>query len=189
MFMFAFAVLFIAIIGLFLQIVGALSLFLAAQMHGVGGQLLIWQNIAIEYACTPPLDVATGTFSTTAGTIAYSDVTNLRPNYQGFDWETVVFDGIYGTHPSRLVLTYINPGSSYGGYSAAQVAQQFHKQFRSNDYRFSPVRDDGGVRAIDVTVSDDGVSYIVTVSGIPAGGGDAVPLNASGIISPVQCTP
>jgi hypothetical protein len=184
MFMFAYAVVIISIVGLFLQVTNALALHFASQQTGVGQQLISWQEMAREYACTP-VSLPTGTSD--SGVI--TGIRAQRTTYTGRTWDTAIFDGTYGGASARLVLSYISPTADYGGYGAGEVARQFRASLASQGHRFTPTYDGGTCpdRCIDLIISNDGANYSIVISGLPTGGADAIPANVSALVSSVSC--
>jgi hypothetical protein len=191
MFMFVFAIILISLVGLFLQITNALTMYIASQQMGMGQQLILWQNLAMQYACTSGLvpgvpvvgDVATGP-NLKSDPLAQA-IHTIRPEYQGRNWGAAIFTGNMGpTIGTRLVLTYIPNSSVFAGMSSSEVVRQFRSSFKNNEYRFSAVYDGPAGRSMDVVVSATGHdAYPVTVTGIPNG----VPAGVSGIVSGVSC--
>ncbi|MBI3419683.1 MAG: hypothetical protein HY053_06090 [Proteobacteria bacterium] len=187
MFLFAFTLVLFAIVGLFFQVVNALALYLASQQLGMGGQLFLWQNLATQYACAQGVP-QTGTIGTSDSSVT-NGIRSMRAEYQGNNWNTVIFDGAYGTTAARMVFSYISPATSYGGLSSAEVIREFRQSFRSNDFRFGPAYVAGcsNQGCMNVIVYNTGTPYSVVASGIPITGPDAVPDGVVGIVNGVSC--
>jgi hypothetical protein len=200
MFMFVFAIILISLVGLFLQIVNALTMFLASQQMGMGQQIILWHNLAKEYACTsgvtPGVPLVLPPDHLTANDPALGTaIHNVRPEYKGRNWSTAIFSGTIGGAASTLVLSYIPNNSVFYGIPSAEVVRQFRASFKNNEYRFSAtysgasptngVACPGPGLCMDIVVSDlDSNPYPIVVTGIPA----AVTQGVSGIINAVDLT-
>lgn len=188
MFMFVFAIILIALVGLFLQVMSTLTLYLSSQQMGMGQQIFTWHNLAREYACSAGLALPAVTQAYTAADPVAAGIHNMRPEYAGRYWGAAIFSGLYGgAATTPIVLAYIPTSGTFGGYTMSDVVRQFRGSFKSNEYKFSAVYTAGcpSGRCMDVVVSSAGTFATVTVSGIPT----TVPNGAAGMVSVVKCTP
>lgn len=200
MFMFVFAVILIAIVGLFLQLVLALGVFLAVSQTGVGQQLIVWQTMAYEYACSSPAIIAQPDAGSTLVPVA-TDITGMRlssadsgnkPIYTGINWDTVIFRGGFidpdtGTvsaTTTRFVMSYADPARRHAGVSAAEVGRQAKKAASRHQTLPGVVELNGSDRRLAINMyTKDGALLTATVSGIP----DAVPVGSSALITIADC--
>ncbi|HVY13093.1 MAG TPA: hypothetical protein VHB73_05975 [Alphaproteobacteria bacterium] len=186
MFMFVFAVILISIVGLFFQVINALTLYLASHQMGVGQQMFAWQNLAMDYACATAIPPGTAPSFGTVYADTETDATiktginDIRPEYTGVKWNTVIFDGKYGTSDSHLVLSYISPSGTMAGYSVGEIKRQFLLAFKNNDYTFSEVM--GGSMSVNVYAAG-GAPASVQITGIPSTVADHV----NGMVTSVEC--
>jgi hypothetical protein len=182
MFMLAFSVVLISIIGLFMQVTNALVLHFVGMQVAMGQQFIAWHSMAADYACSAPLP-ALPVDSSDSG-IA-DGIRGMRDSYTGATWDTVYFDGSYGGSSTPIVLSYIDPGRTYSGYTGAEAARQFRTAFAETTHRYSMVFNNGADNAMNIIITSQGSSYTILVSGIPG----TVPVNALGMISAVTCSP
>jgi hypothetical protein len=138
MFMFVFAVVLIALVSLFFQVIMALGAFLAGGNVAMAQQMMMWHSMAYRYTCTTggtqpgaPIN------GTTPARISEPDTTNTLVNqriarilatqneggtatYRGYRFNSVIFRGRIvsstGTQNNvRLVATYVLPTRIAGG--------------------------------------------------------------------------
>lgn len=138
MYMLTFTVIAISILGLFFQILTALNANFATQQVAVGEQLLNWHQMAVDFACInrvtrpmtlyPDSTVSDPTFKHNIPIYARpaNGVAGTTSAYTGWSWNTVVAPVTFGTDttPTRTIVTYVPPGSSFAGYSSAEITRQ-----------------------------------------------------------------
>ncbi len=158
MFMFIFAVVLIAIVGLFLQVMLGLGGLMAQQQMALGQQMLYWHSAAYEYACR--------NMGVNNATVTRGNVTNLRPAYSGPTWNSNIFNGNFGGTTVRLVITYLPSGTIMSGYPSSVVASQLQRirSYQRDVYNFSLAQ--GG--AVTITIATTPPTPNVTVTGLPA---------------------
>jgi hypothetical protein len=182
MFMLAFSVVLISIIGLFMQVTNALVLHFVGLQIAMGQQFMAWHSMAADYTCSaplPPLPIDSSDTSVADG------IRDMRGSYTGSTWDTVIFDGTYGGSSTPVVLSYIDPARTYSGYTGAEAARQFRMAFSGGTHVYSPVFSNGPDNAMNILITSEGSSYTIVVSGIPS----TVPVNAVGMVSAVTCSP
>lgn len=151
MFMFVFAVVLIALVSLFFQVIIALGAFLAAGQVGMGQQMMIWHSMAFRYACSaaaagyaatlgsPPQDLNDPTNRTGIKSIQTQGGFGTA-TYTGHTWSSVIFRAQYQNADGilvpdiRVVATYILPNDQPSGYSLAAINKQLRRiAARDND--------------------------------------------------------
>jgi hypothetical protein len=183
MFMFVFSVVLMSVVGLFMQVINALVIYFVGLQLAMGQQFIAWHSMATEYACAaaplPPLPINTSDSSVEDG------IRDVRPSYAGATWDTVIFDGTYGGSSTQIVLSYIDPGKTYAGFSGAEATRQFRTAFSAQTHQYSPIYSNGPNNAMNIIIVSQGSSYNIVVSGIPT----SVPVNTIGMVAAVNCSP
>lgn len=174
--MFTFSVITISIVGLFFQIVTALTAYLLAQQLGLGQQMMKWHSIAFQYSCTaaglaltPPPDIP----------ITKANVGRTTELAGMYSWNTILFSGTYGGTTRRMIVTYVTPGEKPSGFSAADVSRQILKITGKQHYTYS--RANGG--NVNFITYDSGTPYTVAITGLPG----AVVDNSVVLVSDATC--
>lgn len=176
MFMFTFSVLTISIVGLFFQIVNAITAYFLTIQLALGEQMLKWHSIAFEYSCSTPAVIAL-----TTGAITKADVGRTAELAGMYDWDTEIFMGTYNGISRRMIVTYVSPTKTPtpGGFPVSDIARQLRKVTMRQHYRFSRVS--GG--ATNFTTYDDGTLIVIPIAGLPAG----VVNNSVALVSDSTC--
>ncbi len=159
MYMFTFSVLTISIVGLFFQIVSAMTAYFLSQQLALGEQMLKWHSIAFGYSCSSPAIIAL-----TSGTITKADVGRTTELAGMYDWNTEIFSGTYNGLSRRLIVTYATPTERPSGFSTTDVARQLLKVTAKQHYRFGRVS--GGT--VGFTTYDAGTPATISIAGLPA---------------------
>lgn len=155
MFMFAFSVLTISIVGLFFQIVSAVTAYFLSQQLSLGQQMLKWHSIAFEYSCSNP---------SATGAVTKADVGRTDELAGQYNWTSEIFTGTYASASKRLIVTYATPDERPSGFSTTDVARQLQKVTGKLHYRFGRVS--GG--NVGFSTFDAGIPYTITIGGLPA---------------------
>jgi hypothetical protein len=160
MFMFVFSVITISIVGLFFQIVSALTAYFLSQQVGLGEQMLKWHSMAYSYSC----GAGSSKSALTNDTIVQSEVPRATEIAGTYPWKSVLFSGTYnGTAVSRMLVTYVLPTERPSGFSHNDVARQLTRVTMRQFYRFGRVT--GGT--IGFTSYDAGVPATISIGGLP----------------------
>jgi hypothetical protein len=156
MFMLTFSVLTISIVGLFVQVVGALVAYFLGQQAGVGEQMLKWHALAYQYSC--------GRADIVGYQVARSDFGTARAAELAGSpqWKSVFFSGNYGASSSVMIATYSLPTDKPAGISAANVMRQLLKTTKKLQYQFSFAS--GG--ATNFTTWESGVPTTIVITGM-----------------------
>ncbi|MBY0427795.1 MAG: hypothetical protein K2Q32_01090 [Alphaproteobacteria bacterium] len=174
--MFTFSVLTISIVGLFFQIVSAITAYFLSQQLSLGEQMLKWHAIAYSYSCSNI--GATGTVD--KAIVGAADPTRQSELAGLWNWKTEIFNGTYNAKPSvRMVVTYVLSGDKPSGFSAADVSRQLLKITTKQHYRYGRVVSG----AVKFTTYDAGTPYSIDITGLPG----AVTDNAVVLVSDATC--
>jgi hypothetical protein len=177
MFMFTFSVITISIVGLFFQIVTALTAYFLSQQLALGEQMLKWHSLAFEYSCTTAgLAEPIGTAITTSDFGARA--TELGGSYV---WNTVFFNGTYAAAPRRMIVTYVTPAEKPNGFTVADVARQLSKVTNKQLYHFN--RSVAG-QTVNFTTYDGGVANTISIGDLPP----AVVPNSVVLVTDATCS-
>ena len=174
MFMFTFSVITISVVGLFFQIVSAITAYFLSQQLSLGEQMLKWHSIAFEYSCSSPAVIAI-----TSGPITKADVGRTTELAGLYNWNTEIFSGTYNGAARRMIVTYATPTEKPSGFSSTDVSRQLVKVTGKQHYRFGRVS--GG--AVTFTTYDGGTPYPIPITGLPA----AVVDNSVVLVSDSNC--
>jgi hypothetical protein len=180
MFMFTFSVLAISIVGLFFQIVSAVTAYFLSLQLSLGEQMLKWHSIAFAYSCTTAgLALPAGSMITKADVDRTSELAGL------YNWHTEIFDGTYNGKPNvRMIVTYVTPTEKPSGFSAADVARQLLRVTSKQHYRFG--RANGG--AVGFTTYDDNPrNPTIQITGLPTTPSPGVVDNSVVLVSDSTC--
>jgi hypothetical protein len=197
MFMFVFFVTFVAIVGLFFQVIQALTLAFALQQTGMGQQMLFWHNMVLAYACrtamaTAPLPLNMSSIDPNGGGMLRDAVKNFRAATAGVtynqlvDWNSSIFLAQYnGANNVRMVVTYTDPAQSYGGLSSGEVGRQLTTLYQ-NEFTFGQVIGQQLTKWVRNSTDGSLQSFIIDFSTVPVG--FAPVNNGNAIVSPASCS-
>lgn len=161
MFLFTFTVITLSIIGLFFQLVLALAASFAAQQVSMGQQVWNWQAMAVEDACST--DKGVNADSTVTDANFRANILAQRATYNTSNWwDTVIAQVNYGTANTRVVITYIPPGTSFQGFTSAEISRQI-RAAPQNTSQLSSVKSG----AVTVSYKATGATTF-TITGLPA---------------------
>lgn len=169
MFMFTFSVITISIVGLFFQIVQAMTAYLLAQQLSLGEQMFKWHAAIYGNSCASLVSKVSGdTVIASELPAPYStDYATICPSVGACTWHSQFFTGTYnGAASTRLLITYIGPTEKPSGYSAAVVAQQLNKITLKQHYHFNRVS--GGSITFTTYDSSNPGGNSITITGLPA---------------------
>lgn len=178
MFMFTFSVLTISIVGLFFQIVSAITAYFLSQQLALGEQMLKWHSIAFEYSCT-----SAGVGLPDLSPISKADVGRSGELVGSYNWNTVIFEnGTYNGVNRRMLVTYVLPTEKPNGFSVTDLARQIQKVTIKQHYRFGRVSG----HTVKFTVFDSGVPTTIDIAGLPSATPDVVD-NSVVLVSDATC--
>ncbi len=162
MFMFAFSVITISVVGLFFQIVSAITAYFLSQQLSLGEQILKWHSIAFANSCS--ISKADGVAITDDDFGARGPEVAGQCAVSGCAWRTEFFTGTYQNPPSvRMIITYVLPTDKPSGFSINDLARQLTKVTMKHNYRFN--RASGN--AVTFVTYNDGAPSPITISGLP----------------------
>lgn len=182
MFMFTFSVITISIVGLFFQIVQAMTAYLLAQQLSLGEQMLKWHAAVYSNSCAALIAKASGdtVIASELPTPYSTDYATICPSVAACTWHSQFFTGTYnGAASNRLLVTYVGPTEQPSGYSAAVVAQQLNKITLKQRYHFNRVS--GGSINFTTFDSSNPGGNVITITGLPA------PDNSVALVSDARC--
>ncbi len=183
MFMFTFSVITISIVGLFFQIVSAITAYFMSQQVGLGEQMLKWHSIAFADKCS--MTKADGEAITDADFDTRAAEVAGQCGVGGCTWHTEFFTGTYDSAPARMIVTYVRPDDRPSGFSASDVARQLQKVTIKQRYRFS--RASGGATQFTTYDSSTGVPpHSIPITGMPFTSGKVVD-NSVVLVSDATC--